>query len=199
MSRDRVLALLGQMNEDASSYDPNQGLGGLGWWPPENSDPQVMLTGIDCTETKFKFGGKSGSAKQEVPAAGITFLYQLIDDPDSPSGTPRSFKGRQFIIPAVPMSSLPEAEASRGGKQQTRVRIEKERLMGHLTTILGVQPPRWEVGLQSVFEKLDAAAARGAAITLKLKLGYYDKTDKNGKPTGTRVPDSEFIQELISG
>lgn len=198
MSRDRVLALLGQMNEDASTYDANQGLGGLGWWPAEGTDPQVILNAIECTETKFKYGGRNGAPKVEVPAAGITFHYQLIEDPDSPSGTPRSFKGRQFVIPAVPMSSLPEMQGGHG-KQQTRVRIEKERLMGHLTTLLGSQPPQWQAGLQSVFQKLDAAAQRGAAVTVKLRLGYQDKTDKNGKPTGTRVPDSEYIQELIAG
>lgn len=202
--RNQIVAMFASLAETTDQYDANQGLGQLGWWPPEG-EHECALVGIDLdSSSKFSYGGRNGKPRVEVPAAQITFRYMLIDDPDSPDGKPRSFKGRSFTVPLVPLKQLPEDDKGYG-KQQTRVRIEKNRLLGHLTCLLGVQPPDWGVGLADAIEKVNAASAKGSLITVRVRCDYEDAVDKSGNakigPNGKAVrrPDKEYLQALFTG
>ena len=199
MSTDQVLALFNQMNDNLDTIDANQGLGQLGWWPPEG-EYECILEAIELTQGKYKYGPQN--SPKEVPSALVTFHYRLTDDPDAPGGQPRSFKGRAFNIPAVPMSSLPEDETN--GKHQTRVRIEKERLLGCLTTLLGAKPSTgWAPAIQTAMQMLETAKAANRAVVVKVRCAYRDKTTGRGAARkvvqGSKIPDQEYIQELVSG
>lgn len=97
--------------------------GGGGWWPEEGQH-DCMITALTVAPSTFRTGDG-----QEFPSQVVSFRYQLMEDPGSP-GEPREFEGAAFNLPNNPASVAAE-------NQQTRIRIELERLKGHLSTVMG--------------------------------------------------------------
>ncbi|MGA1752729.1 MAG: hypothetical protein ACO395_05125 [Pontimonas sp.] len=115
-----VLTNYDTMYKDASA-DTGNGAGG--WWPEEGQHTCIILSVTNSPAT-FRTGDG-----QEFPSTLISFRYQLMEDPGSP-GEPREFEGAPINLPNDPSQVTAE-------NQQTRIRIELQRLKGHLSTILG--------------------------------------------------------------
>jgi hypothetical protein len=191
MSSEIMQALAG-MNKQAADADANQGLGSIGWWPPEGP-PHNCFVLPDVQMEQGKFAYRIGQERKEIPCTVIRFSYGLVDDPGQEE--PRTFKGREFqLLTDDQVAALPEGPREQGGKQQTRARIEAERFKGHLTTILGEEPSNFQTGLQQVLEKLEAAEAKGGVVQVKVRLDYTDRKRSDGSTY--RVPDREYLQPV---
>jgi hypothetical protein len=136
--------------------------GSAAGWRPDAGDHAVLVTGITLEEGEFK--QKDG---QVFPAVDVTFQYQMVEDPGSPE--PRSFAGARFTLPNDPSQLTDE-----GGK--TRVRIEMERLKGHLATLMGRRPDNLQTAMQIVSERL----ANGNVVPVKLRARYDESKAKPG-------------------
>lgn len=100
--------------------------GGGGWWP-EPGQHNCIVTSISVIPSTFKMN--AGETTTELPSNLITFRYQLMEDPGSP-GDPREFEGAAFNFPQ-------NQDRVTAPGQQTRIRIELERIKGHFNTVLG--------------------------------------------------------------
>jgi len=191
-----VAELFAQMNDQAKKTEGNQGRGQLGWWPAEGDNESEVL-GFDSKLGVLNY--KLNGQKISVKCAVVQGLYRLTEDPDSPD-EPRSWKGVPFyLLSDAELAKLPE-DKKNGGLQQTRVRIMAERFVGHLTCILGETPADWQTGFAEAVAKIEAVQGQGGAVVAKALCTYddhYKRRDARGNPL--RVPDVEFLQELISG
>lgn len=115
-----VLTNYDTMYKDASADTTG---GGGGWWPEEGQHSCLLLA-VSSQPSTFRTGDG-----QEYPSTLVSFRYQLMEDPGSP-GEPREFEGAPINLPNEPTKVAAE-------NQQTRIRIELQRLKGHLSTILG--------------------------------------------------------------
>jgi hypothetical protein len=105
----------------------------------------------------------------------VTFQYQMVEDPGSPE--PRSFVGAKFSLP-----NDPNAITDDGAK--IRIRIETERIKGHLATLIGRKPDNLQVAMTLVSERL----ANGNVIPVKLRAKYDVNKMK---------PDQKFFKEFL--
>lgn len=137
--------------------------GSAAGWRPEAGDHAVMVTGIVADNGEFK--QKDG---QVFPSNLIYFTYQMIDDPGSPSD-PRSFKGKAFNLPSNP-SQLTDDGA------KTRMRIDLERLKGHLRTILGSSTNNLAADMEAVSKKLGNGVPTGVKLRAKYDASRDGKT-----------------------
>jgi hypothetical protein len=179
-----VLSLFSKFRDRQKAVEANTGTGSLGWWPPEG-DHVVFIESVNVETAKFRYRpNKNDKATREIDAISAQFVYRLTDDPDAPNGEPRSFKGRAHIIP-LSTEGLPD-------NQQTRVRIADERFKGHLKTALGHEIDDTEASMAELLDKIESFKGTSAALTVKCRCNYQDSK------AGKRVPDEEFLVELIS-
>lgn len=188
MSNNAVLAKYAAINKRIQNVEPDTGQGSLGWWPPEGKHV-VGLKSLKIEEGKFIYFGKKGEkgSRKELPALVVETTLQLTQDPESP--TPRSFRGRRFVIPADD-STLPD-------NQKTRVEIEDRRLKGLLTIALGVSEVPDTIAALMGLEQLVAEKAKAnTMLFLTVDCAYDDSTKaKNADGTAKRVPDKEYYVE----
>ncbi len=173
--------------KDAS---PNQGFGSGGWRPPAGESDNVLLgMKLEPTTIRYKLSTSSGQeVKKNAPAGGLTFLFQMMDDPDN-ADQPRSWQGKQFQMPDDKIrndSQLPEG-------QRTRFRIQDERLNGFFLTLLGHVPDSAAQGLELLQAKLTEAEEANVALCVRMQLRY----SCIGKSTRESF-DSEYCQEIIT-
>ena len=126
-----ILSLFGQMSAAVSAASPDQGFGMQGDVPPEG-DHQAAIIGVEVGETNFK--RKPDSV--EVRCATVAFKYRLLEDPSRDE--PRSWYGARFILPLNPGEIIDEPSPGKG--QVARFRMERDRLAGHIKSILRRNP-----------------------------------------------------------
>ncbi len=142
----------------------NTGAGALGEWPADGEHP--------CFVTKIDFKTDVFKAKNNltVPAAYIQFHYSTSQIPANRKD-PLDFMGVAFILPSD------ESQITDEGNK-TRIRIEKERLIGHLQTITGTTVTDVRQGLQAA---LDLVTASRIEVLVKCSTRKDEKTGKTYK------------------
>lgn len=162
--------VIAQFNNYENIYKdarPDQSGGGGGWFP-EPGEHQCIITGMRVEPGTFRL--KDGG---EFPSQVVTFSYQLVDDPGS-VGDPREFEGASFNLPSNPtQASLQDTEAAKTG---TRIRIEINRLKGHLATVLG-GPSKVSENMGRDIEEAQKAVASGTLAVL-LRSQHQTRGDK---------------------
>ena len=142
----------------------NTGAGALGEWPADGEHP-CFVTKIDFKTDVFK-----GKNNLTVPAAYIQFHYSTSQIPANRK-EPLDFMGVAFIIPSD------ESQITDEGNR-TRIRIEKERLIGHLQTITGTTITDVRQGLQAA---IDAVTTGRIEVMVKCTSRKDDKTNRTYK------------------
>jgi hypothetical protein len=150
--------------------------GSAAGWRPEAGDHAVLVTGMVADSGEFK--QKDG---QLFPSNLIHFTYQMIEDPGSPA-EPRSFKGKTFNLPSNP------AQLTDDGAK-TRMRIDIERLKGHLRTVLGTSTNNLAADMEAASKKL----AAGVPTPVKLRAKYDASRD------GKTLYFTEFLTGQLMG
>ena len=128
---DNTLALFKQLGESVASADPNTGDGGDGQRPPEGTHESVV-TDVQWEQIDMK--RRPDGVK--IKAVVVRFLYQTAGGPGVPDLL--SWRGEPFFFP------LNEAEVVDDG-QRTSIRMAKERLAGHISSLLR-RPPSKDTG-----------------------------------------------------
>ena len=162
-------------NNSFASVEANTEGSGAGW-RPDAGDHAVLVTGMTIEEGEFK--QKDG---QLFPSNLIHFTYQMIEDPGSPA-EPRSFKGKTFNLPSNP------AQLTDDGAK-TRMRIDIERLKGHLRTVLGTSTNNLAADMEAASKKL----AAGVPTPVKLRAKYDASRD------GKTLYFTEFLTGQLMG
>lgn len=167
-------------NEALASAEPNTGRGA---WRPAEGEYDVILEDLVLSQETFRYtvpGPGGQKVKKEAPAGGLTFKYRLIEDPESPDGTPRAFSGRTFQIPDGRVrgdSTLPDG-------QKERIRIQDERLMGHIKTLTGTTPSSAagvSASIKNIRALLDTARSENRAVAVRLSLRYGEGKTRAGR------------------
>lgn len=169
---------------------PNQGYGSGGWRPPAGESDNVLIgMRLEPCTFRYKVSGPSGQEiKKSDRGGGLTFMFQLMDDPDNPD-EPRSWQGKQFQMPSEAVrtdSALPDG-------QRQRIRIQDERLNGFFLSILGHVPDSAASGITMLQDKLTEADSKNVALCARMQIRY----STIGKSTRESF-DSEYCQELIT-
>jgi hypothetical protein len=125
--------------------------------------------------------------KQEVPGVAYKFLFETMDQPDNDNF---EFQGAVFRFP----QKLDELKGTFSSGTRARVEIESNRLMGHLTSLLGARPVSIEAGSGQVAEMIEVAAANGNPVAVGLNIQYQKRTYGGQE----RTFQKEFITELLS-
>jgi len=188
-----VMALFNNMNDAAAQAEVDQGLGRLGWWPPPG-DHECILEDVAVGKGEFRYF--IGGAPNLLECAEVQFTFRLINDPDAPSDQPRTFRDRAFLLLTDPqVASLPETQdKARGGKQQTRARMEFGRFKGHCAAILGLtEIPDIAVAIQEVLKAKAYADSGGSVIPLTVRCLYDEGERKDGSKY--QRPDRCFVIE----
>lgn len=183
-----VMKMFTEMNQQASEAEPNQGMGSLGWWP-ESGDHECIIEDLTIGKGEFVYGRRPN--RISIPAVEVQFVYRLYEDPTSPDGNPRSFRGKPFyLLSDAAYGKLPEGGDH--GKQKTRYRMDRDRFAGHLTAILNEQPGNFMAAIETVRKNLEEATAANSAIMVEVKVEWG--TDQNNNPR----PEREFIKRTIA-
>lgn len=124
---------------------------------------------------------------QEVKGIAYKFLYETMDAPD---GDNFAFQGAVFRFPL----KLDELKATLPQNTRSRVEIESNRLMGHLTSLLGTRPVNVEVGSGQVAEMVEIANEQGNPLAVELNIVYQKRTYAGRE----RTFQKEFITQLMS-
>lgn len=153
----------------------NVGQGALGEWPPDG-DHRCFITGLDIKPEKFK-----AKHKVELPGVSIQFRYLMHATlPDRRE--PLEFSGVPFILPSDSSQVVDEGN-------KTRIRIEMERLKGHLNTILGRD-------VTDMREGLEAAAALISASRVEAMVKCSTRKDNTSGTTKTYK--TEYLTQNLS-
>ena len=171
-----VISRFATLNTVFQSADANTGEGALGWWPDEGVNESFVID-LNVKDATMKL--KDG---QTVPAMSVQFIYQLMQDPGAPDGTPRRWNGAPFLFPA-------DLSAISDEKTQTRIRMETERIKGHLKVILRRDPKDLPAALTDCAKRV-ADASNPVAVRVNCQ---YDKNPVTGK-----TYKKEFIQSALS-
>jgi len=153
----------------------NVGQGALGEWPPDG-DHHCFITALDIKQEKFK-----AKNKVELPGVSIQFRYLMRSAlPDRRE--PLEFSGVPFILPSDASQVTDEGN-------KTRIRIEMERLKGHLNTILGR-----DVG--DMREGLEAASSLIGATRVEVMVRC--NTRKDTSSGNTKSYKTEYLTQNLS-
>lgn len=139
---------------------------------PEKGEWDNIVSALTVTEDEeLRYGDD-----KVLPAFAVDFKYKLLG---GTSALPKEMKqgqewpGRRFICPLMPVSKLP-ADMPKGKQQQ--IRIQQERLKGHLTQILGsAYTGKFAADLQKACELV---ANPSAAIGVRVACNYNTDGDK---------------------
>ena len=175
MSNPLKSSMFAAFNDIYSAADANTE-GSAAGWRPEAGDHAVLVTGMVADQGEFK--QKDG---QVFPSNLLYFTYQMIEDPGSPA-EPRSFRGKTFNLPNNP-SQLTDDGA------KTRMRIDLERLKGHLRTVLGTSANNLAADMEAASKKL----ANGVPTPVKLRAKYDASRD------GKTLYFTEFLVGQLMG
>jgi hypothetical protein len=154
MANQQIANIFQVLKSKRGSARPNTGQGFLGQWPEDGEHVCIVDTIEIVSEEKTKFTFMRNEQRVEVPATRIRFWYTLTEDPNSPT-EPLRWGGQPFTFPNDPSCLNEDNENEK--KRMNVIAMDRDRLSGHLTTILGT-----EVGTESgldIGEALDSASA----------------------------------------
>lgn len=175
MSQADVIAAFGKVSKAMAAASPMKGV----FFPSPGKHVCILEDITFDGNSSTKIDGK------DAPAMAIGFRYRLVEDPESPTN-PRAFNGKMFYLPLDD-----SAYDAKPGKKGSKFGMDRDRFMGHLTTILGrdiSDPSNMGSEFALVLQKLQEAKTSGAAITLEVETvtreySYKDKDtgkDKEG-------------------
>jgi len=178
-------SMFAAQREKYGTASPDTGLGGLGAWPSEG-DHHCYITGILVDEDAKFFESNDSGMRTEHPAISIRFQYTLFEDLDNPED-PLEWGGAPFVFPM----DLTPIHASGKLKQ---IEIARNRLCGHLTTILG-EKVGTDDGLDEddALDKVKALVEGDTHIIADVRCQY-----KKGKGENAATYKTEFLMSLIS-
>jgi hypothetical protein len=149
-------------------------------WPNEGPC-NAWLKSFKIQLDSFKYDNN------EIPGISYNFLFETMDQPD---GDDFEFKGAVFRFP----QKLDEVKGTFPQNTRNRVDIESNRLMGHLTSLLGTRPASIEAGSAQVMEMVEIANEQGNPLAVELNI-VYQKRIYSGRE---RTFQKEFITQLMS-
>ena len=149
-------------------------------WPAEGPC-NAWLKDVQVVVESFRY------EQSEVKGIAYKFLYETMDQPD---GDNFEFQGAAFRFP----QKLDEIKGTLPPKTRTRVEIESNRLMGHLTSLLGTRPVSVEAGTAQVAEMVEIANDQGNPLAVELNIVYQKRTYAGRE----RTYEKEFITQLMS-
>ena len=155
---------------------PDQGLGSLGEWPPAGANNSIV-TSLTVSDEAFRMDGN------EYPGFVIQFHYLLADDPTREE--PLSWNGAPFRFPK-------DEAVVTADNQKKRIRIAKERLAGHITTLLG-RPQSQQ--LAADLQAIDTLLSSDSTVMCQVFCKVSSKTREDGTRTEYR---EEKLQKLLS-
>lgn len=171
--------IFNSMVGELDAANPNQGFGMVGEWPPEG-ETDNFLVGIAVDTGKIK--EKSGL---EVPCVNIQFKYKTTG-PVNDKTTPLEWSGARFQIPRGGTSNVTEEN------RKTVVRMETERLKGHLKCILGRDIPGSGFPA-AIAEVQNLLSSTSGMVTLVVN--HQARQDKRPGKTGTY--HTEYLMRRI--
>lgn len=153
--------------------------GGGGVWPKAGLH-KCFLNGIEIQpNTKFRMG------QEEIDANSIRFVFQLCDDPER--SVPLTWSGESFDIPVNP-------GAITASNYKKKYEISLQRLKGHLSTILGIDPSQ----VTDIGQAIDTVKGYlGDTVAVILNV---DVQERKGSGTyADRIFRTEKVKECIAG
>lgn len=161
------------MAKSIGGVQPNTGQGAMGDWPPDG-EHQCVIVGVTAKPAEFK-----AANNVKLPGATIQFEYETVNvAPDRKE--PNRFSGAPFTLPKDKTQVTDE-------KNLVRIKIEEERLQGHLSVINGSLCTDTRVGLQQAIEKTSRAR-----VEVMVKC-----TSRKGNNNNTYR--TEFLTQNLSG
>lgn len=127
------------MAKSIAGVQGNTGQGALGEWPADG-DHQCVITGITAKPTEFK-----AANNVKLPGVTVQFEFETVNVA-ADRKEPNKFFGAPFTFPKDKTQVTVETNL-------TRIRIEEERLQGHLSIVNGSPTTDIRVGLQQAMEK----------------------------------------------
>jgi len=176
-----VLAAIRGMNDTFEQATPDTDGSSAGQRWPEAGPCNAWLKNFAIDLESFRYEGN------EIPGIAYKFSFETMDSPDGDNYT---FNGSIFRFP----QKMDEVKKTFANNTRARVEIESNRLMGHLTSLLGARPASIEAGATTLAEMMDTATAAGDPIGVALNITHTKK--QYGERT--RSFPKEFITGLLS-
>ncbi len=171
--------IFNSMVNELDAANPNQGFGMVGEWPPEG-ETDNFLVGISVDPGKIK--EKSGL---EVPCVNIQFKYKTTTALGDRT-EPLEWSGARFQIPRGGTNSVSEEN------RKTVVRMETERLKGHLKCILGRDIPG--NGFPAALAEVQTLLSSTSGM-VTLVVNHQARPDK--RPGKNSVYHTEYLMRRI--
>lgn len=164
---------LSTYDETMKSASPNTDGSGSNWLPPDGEHTAFCI-GYTMEPTTFR-----QQNLPDIPATRIVFHFRLLPVPGDKTPEGVTFSGAAFNMPDEQPSS---------DKAKTRMKIERDRLAGHLKTLLG---SAYVPGIAANFQALDAKLAALNVIPVKVK------TSTRAAPGGGNPYRNEHLTENL--
>ena len=179
------------LQEKLGDPRPDQTGDMLGVWPPEGEHECYVVRIEEDQEAKFliKYDDKK-SERTEVGSSSYRFWYQLTDDPDNPDN-PLTWGGQPFNFPDELTDDFPS-------NKLTQVRMDRNRLCGHLKCLLGIEVGG-ERGLpeDDAIEKVKALLGGDSEIIALIKCQFTTGRKREGQEKAP-VYQKEFCQKNLT-
>jgi len=181
-----IVSGLDAFNEDYAQAKASTG--GAQRPPKGEWDNTVSSINVTTEDVKMRIG-----KSEEIPAFAVDFKYKLLG---GSSSLPNEMKqgqewpGRRFIFPTCGIHKMP-AGVTEGKK--TQLRIQLERLKGHLTTLLGAA---YTGNLPADIQKaIQLVSNKDAIIAVRVNCTYRTKEDDTSDE-GTTYFDEYLMRRL---
>lgn len=166
MLESSLASSLAGMNDRYAAAQASDGSGGLNNFPEPGEHEAFVIGCTFNTNRAFKY---QGGPQEGIPGISIQLEYELIPDSTDPDFDPAK-KAVTTPGAAVTILQNPDRFASLPENQQTRVRIEEERLKGWIQGIIGEEniTGDFPTDLEAMYNKVQASESK-PAITLVAK------------------------------
>ncbi len=187
MSND-VISAFSKVSKSMAQASPMKGV----FFPPAGKHPSILEDIVYDVNSSTKHGGR------DIPAMSVSFRYRLITDPESPQN-PRAYNGKTFYLPLE--DSAYDVAA---GKKGSKFGMERDRFMGHLTTLLGREiPDPSQMGSEFalVLQNFAATKASGGSTTVEVDCNHraYEFKDQKTGETVKGTDRYELLTAKLSG
>jgi hypothetical protein len=179
------------LNDHLPPAEINTGEGGLGVWPPAG-DHECFIDRIeinDADDVSFFISANEQGMRTDTPATSYRFFFTLCEDEENPE-SPLEWGGAPFIFPLdfSPLDGFP--------KKLKQLEISRNRLCGHLTSILGEKVGTEDgIAIEDAIEQAQAMLSGDTQVAVTVRAQYRKEKGVKENP---REFKEEFILNLIS-